>query len=182
MLFHVIERSALVFHEDHPVQVLEIAQTAAAILDVRLLHRGRIAEFGAARRLILHARGNVFVFAALDAFGDDGLLEFFEELFVSRYEARFDQGGFGLHVLVRDLNAFADRAHGMADFETKVPQRVQNAVHDLREMRQRLAEGDDLAGVQEHDIDVTVRIQFGAAVTAKGNQRQRRKLLLRLFG
>ena len=44
---------------------------------------------------------------------------------------------------------------------------------------QRLARGD-LAVVQKHEVNVAVRIQFRAAITADGDQRQRRKFLLRL--
>jgi len=37
-------RTRPVFEKCHPVQILEITQTAAAILDVRLLHRRRVSE------------------------------------------------------------------------------------------------------------------------------------------
>ncbi len=46
-------------------------------------------------------------------------------------------------------------------------------------MRQRFARRD-LAVVQKHEVNVAVRIQFRAAVTADGDERERRKLLLRL--
>ena len=48
-------------------------------------------------------------------------------------------------------------------------------------MRQRPAHRN-LAIVQKHEIDVAVRIQFPAAITANGHQREWRKLLLRLRG
>ena len=38
----------------------------------------------------------------------------------------------------------------------------------------------DLAVVQKHEVNVAVRVQFRAAITADGHQRQRREFLLRL--
>ena len=49
-------------------------------------------------------------------------------------------------------------------------------------MGQGFASRDHLAVVQEHEIDITVGIQFGPAVTPDCNQSQRRKFLLRLLG
>ena len=54
-----------------------------------------------------------------------------------------------------------------------------HAVNQFGEIRQRLADGD-LAVVQKHEVNVAVRIQFRAAITADGHERDRRKFLLRL--
>ena len=79
LLLQFPQRARAVFEERHPQQVLEIAQAAAAVLDVRLLHAGRIAVFGVPRRLVFQPRGDVFFLEPADAFGHDRFLEFFEK-------------------------------------------------------------------------------------------------------
>ena len=123
-------------------------------------------NFGAARGLVLQARGNVFLLVTLDAFGDERFFEAVEQASLAGDETRFDQRRLGLHVAVGDLHAIVDGAHGVADFEAEVPKRIQHAVDHFGEMRQRLGPGHDLAVVQEHEINVAVRIQLGAAVAA----------------
>ena len=80
------------------------------------------------------------------------------------------------------LHAIVNAAHRVADLQADVPQRIQHAVNQLGQMRQRLGSGHDLAVVQKHEVNVAVRIQFRAAVTADGHQREGRKFLLRLRG
>src|SRR6185503_5971216 len=71
---------------------------------------------------------------------------------------------------------------GMADLQTDIPQWIQNAIDDFCEVRQRFSARHNLAGMKEHDVDVALRIQFRAAITADGDQCQRWKLLLSLQG
>ena len=106
-------------------------------------------------------------------------LEFFEQRLVADNQPRLDERGFGLHVGVGHLHAIVNAAHRVADLQADVPQRIQHAVNQLGQIGQRLARRD-LAVVQKHEINVAVRIQFRAAITADGHQRQRRKFLLRL--
>ena len=166
----------------HPQQVLVIAQTAAAVLDVGFLHRCRVAELAPPHRLVLQPHRDVLVHVTLDALRQERLLKLPEQRFVARDQPGFDERGLGLHVAVGDLDAVVDAPDGMAHLEADVPERVENAVDDLGEMRQRLAAGHHLAVVQEHEIDVAVRIQFGAAVAADGDEGERREFLLRLGG
>ena len=49
-------------------------------------------------------------------------------------------------------------------------------------MRQRAGPGGDLPIVQEHEINVAVRVEFRPPITANGHQRQLRKFFLRLLG
>ncbi len=67
----------------------------------------------------------------------------------------------------------------VADLQADVPQRIQHAVNQLGQMRQRFAR-HHLAVVQKHEVNVAVRIQFRAAIAADGHQREGRKFLLRL--
>ena len=62
----VLERAGAVLEEGHPEQVLVVAQAAAAVLEVGLLHGGRVAELGAPRGLVVDAHGDVFRLMALD--------------------------------------------------------------------------------------------------------------------
>ena len=70
----------------------------------------------------------------------------------------------------------------MADFQADVPERVEQPIQDLGKIRQGLEAGGDLPVVQEHEIDVAARVQFGPAVAADGHQGYGRKLLLCLLG
>jgi hypothetical protein len=60
-----------VFEKSHPEQVLVIAQPAAAVLDIGLLHAGGIAVFGAACGLILQPGCIVSIFITANALGQD---------------------------------------------------------------------------------------------------------------
>ena len=75
-LFQIRERPRAVFEEGHPQEILIITQAAAAVLNIRLLHTGGIAELGAAAGLILQPRGDIFVLVPGHAFGDGGFLKF----------------------------------------------------------------------------------------------------------
>ncbi len=141
--------------------------------------RRRIAVFRAPRRLVFEAHGDVFFLEARDAFGHERLLEFFEKRLVADNQPRLDERRFGLHVRVRHLHAIVNAPHRVADFQADIPERIQNAVNQFGQMRQRLVRRD-LAVVQKHEVNVAVRIQFRAAVTADGHERERRKFLLRL--
>ena len=70
----------------------------------------------------------------------------------------------------------------MTDLQTDVPQGIQDAIDDFREVRERFAPGGNLAVVQEHKIDVAVRVQLCASITADRRDRQRRKFFSRLLG
>ena len=91
----------------------------------------------------------------------------------------FDERRFRLHVRVRHVHAIVDAPHRVSDLQADVPQRIQHAVNQPGQIRQRFARRD-LAVVQKHEVNVAVRVQLAAAVTADGHQRQRRKFLLRL--
>ena len=130
-----------------------------------------------ARRMAMYS-----CFVPDDTFADQGLLEPLEQLLVARDQPRLDQRGLGLHVAVGDLHAVLDAADRVADLEADVPQRVERAVNDAGQMRQRAGAGGDLPAVEEHEVNVAVRIEFRPAVTADGHQRQRRKLLAGLLG
>ena len=176
------QRARAVLEKRHPEKVLIIAQAAAAVFDVRLLHRGGVAELRAPRGLVLQPRRDVLVHMAGHAFGHDQFLQLLEQLFVAGEEPRLDQRGLGLHVGVGHLHRVVNAAHGMADFQADVPERIEQAVHHARELWQSPAARDHLAVVQKHEINVAVRIEFRAAVAADGDERERGEFLLGLRG
>ena len=79
-----------------------------------------------------------------------------------------------MHILVGDFYAIIQIAHGITDLQPDVPQRIQHAINQLRKKRLRLG-SVHLTIVQKHEINVAVRIQFRAAKTADGYQRNLRK-------
>ena len=178
LLLQFAQRARAVFEKRHPQQVLEIAQAAAAVFDVRLLHAGRVAELGAPRRLVFQPHRNVFVLETGDAFVDERFLEPGEQRLLADDEPRFDERRFRLHVRVRHIHAIVNAPHRVSDLQADVPQRIQHAVNQPGQIRQRFARRN-LAVVQKHEVNVAVRVQLAAAVTANRHQRQRRKFLLR---
>ena len=78
----ILQRPRPVFEESHPDQVLEIAQPAAAVLEIGLLHRGGVAKLGPPGGLVLKPRGDIFLPVIRDALGLQGLFEFPEQFFV----------------------------------------------------------------------------------------------------
>ena len=120
------------------------------------------------------------LFVSFNAFGQERALELLEQSRVADDQPRFDERSLRLHVGPGKLHAILEVPHRMPHLQPDVPQRIQDAVNDLRQIGWRLAVRRDLAGVQEHEINVAVRIEFRAAVTAQRHQCQRRKLLLAL--
>ncbi len=69
--------------------------------------------------------GDVFFLVADDAFADDGFLKFCKQFVVANDQPRLDERRFGLHVRVGHLHAVVKVAHGIADFQADVPERIQ---------------------------------------------------------
>ncbi|MCD6052262.1 MAG: hypothetical protein K0Q55_3680 [Verrucomicrobia bacterium] len=146
--------------ERHPHQVLEIAQATATILDVRLLHTGGVAVFGVTVLLVSETRGDVFVLVTFDALVLDDLLELVEQTGISGDETGLDERGLGLHVAVGDLHAIIQAAHRGTDLEADVVERVEQAAAagEGFEERMRFVPGHHATVMQEHDIDIAVRV------------------------
>ena len=184
---HLRQRACPILEERHPVQVLHVAQSSAAVLDVRLLHRRGIAELRAAFRLIDHARGDVLILEAIHALRDNRLLQLLEQLGVADHHARLEESRLALHALgvglrVRRVDALTNGSDGMSDLEAEIPQRHEDAIHQLGQRRQWLCPDHDLSVVQEHDVEITQWIQLAAAIAADRHQSDRGKFSLRLLG
>ena len=162
-----------------PQKVLVVAQAAAAVLDVRLLHIDGAPEFLVALRLVGHALGDVFVHMAGHAFRHKGGAELREKPRVPGDETRLEQCGFREHVAVGMLHRVGDGAGGVADFEAHVPQHVEDDLDDFAEPRvgplRRVR-------VEKHDVHIAERIQLAAPVAADGYEGERRQLARRGHG
>ena len=119
--FQILNQPQATFEVHHPAEILVITQTAAAVLDVWLLHGHRAAVFVAARRLIFDPLGNVFVDKRLHAFVVHLLLHPAKQTRLAGYQPGFDQSRFGLHILVGLLHAILHAPHGVPDLQAQIP-------------------------------------------------------------
>jgi len=78
---------------------------------------------------------------------------------------RLQDGGADRHVRLGLADTFIDRAGGVADLETEIPQAIQDRLGN------RLAPRGLLVGQQEQQIDVGARREQAAAVAAGGHDR-----------
>ena len=109
-----------------------------------------------------------------DALGLEPLLKLPEQRGVAGDEARLDQRRLGLHVVVGDVDRILNVAHRVADLQAEVVQCIDQAAGAGEFLEQRMREnaGDarHRAAVQQHDVDVTVRVEFRAPVAADGDE------------
>ena len=68
------------FETSHPKQILIIAQPAASVFQIRLLHVNAVAEFFVAGDLVLHPHLDVFALVAGYAFGTELLTKLLGEI------------------------------------------------------------------------------------------------------
>ena len=165
LLYQLFERMDLVLDLGQPHRRVQIAQAAFAFLDLRLEQVDRIAVLGVAFAAFLELGGEKLVLVAIEDVGDEQLVELGVELFVAAQEARVEDRGFLLQVIVGEPYAFLGRAHAVPDDQTRVPQRVQNYFGDNFSVRTALVV------VQEEQVDVGLRIELAAAVAAARDHR-----------
>lgn len=135
-----------------------IAEAAAAIFDIGFLEEGGVTELGAARDLVFDSGLDIILFLIDDAAGEDGGLEFFEEIEVSFDEAGLDEGGFGLEIGIGDFGAFGEIADGVADFEADIPERVEEAIAEGGHEGGGFSALDCGSVMKEHQIDVAMGV------------------------
>ena len=149
-----------------PGDQLEVAKPAGSLLDVGLQVVQRVAELGVALAgetgEIAHQDFAVGAEEARQTVGHSGV-----ERAVPGQEALVEDADVELDVLVVDLEAFGGRADGLADAQACVPELPQEG-GDGFPVRQRQAFG----GEQQQQVDIRVREQVAAAVSADGQQAQ----------
>src|SRR5690606_36459253 len=97
------------------------------------------------------------------------LLALGEELLVTGDVAGVDEGGLVLLVGLRLIDAFRDRAAGLADLEADVPEQVEDFLDEGGDLLRQLVRR---AGEEEEQVDVGGGVQGPAAVAAGGHERQ----------
>jgi hypothetical protein len=155
-----------VFETGHPEQVLVIAQAAAAILDIRLLHVDHVAVLGVPFGLVLDARHQVGLDVGLDALLLETGLELGIERLVAPQEARVEQRGFGHHLLVGLGDGFVEVARRFAGLHAAGGE---DAEHLLDEFHEAVGEFD-APRMQEREIEIAAGIQLAAAVAAHNDE------------
>src|SRR3954447_3201062 len=77
-------------------------------------------------------------------------------------QARAQECGRGVEIVVRDLERLALRAHAVPELQARVPDRVPDALGDGLDVPARAA--------QEHDVEVALGADLGSAVAADRDQ------------
>ncbi len=162
----------------HPQGVLEIAQSAYAVLDIRLLVENRVRELGPPVRLVLQPGQDVVLRRFARVKMAVGLLEGRVQRLRAGDEPRLEEGGLGLHVLAGLDEDLLDRAGGMAGLQAAVPQDVEDLPgHVFLAGRDHGRLG--LRRKKKHDVDVAPRGELRPAIPPERDQRDRRGRLVR---
>src|SRR5205814_9591297 len=83
---------------------------------------------------------------------------------------RLEHGRFREHVLVRLIDRFINRAGGVADLETDIPEQVKDLFDHLGRVRRNLSA---IFLVEKHDVDVAEWVELAASVTAECEEGER---------
>ena len=148
-----------------PEQRVQVAQAALAVLDVGLDQIARLAGAAVALLALGELGGDELRAGALDHRLVEARHQLVEQLLVAEQEARFQEGGADRHVRLGLADAFVDRARGVADLQSEIPQAIEDRLGD------RLAPRGLLVGQQEQQIDVGAGRQQAAAVAAGRHDR-----------
>ena len=149
-----------------PVERVQVAQAALALLQVRLDDIAAVAH----ALVPLFALDELFGGEGLCRAGDDFLAEPRRRLLVQRLvapdEARLQQGGANRQIGLGHPHHVIQRARRMADLQPEIPQDVEHRLDDL------LTPAGLLPRRQEQQVDVRIGRHLAAPVTADRNQRQ----------
>ena len=116
---------------------------------------------------VLAAQFEEGLLAFVDAFLGEAGLEIFKQLNVAADKARIHERGFVFLIEPCLLDAFGDRAAGVADLEAHVPEEIEDVLH---EVLQRLRQLVGCARQEEKDVDVRAWVEQAAAVAAGGDE------------
>ncbi len=144
---------------------MQVTQPAFAVLDVGLDQVARLAAAAMTLFALHKLGGDEFGGAALHDLPVEPRHHLVEQGTVAEQKPRLQEGSADRHVRLRLADALVDRPRRMADFESHVPQAVEDDLGDL------LAPGGLLVGKQEQKIDVRARRHQAAAVAAGRHDR-----------
>ena len=103
----------------------------------------------------------------IEAFFSETLLELLEKLGIPSDETGIDQGGFRELIFGGLSDALGDRAAGVTDFESYVPEEIENFLEQLLE---RFREFGGSSGEKKKQIDIGTRIEGPATISAGGDE------------
>jgi hypothetical protein len=146
----------------HPVQRLQVAQAAAAFLDVRLHQEGAFAEAAMAFMAFGLLGGDEAARAAGAPRLVERLLERFEQGRIAGDQPRIDQAGADGQVVFGIGQAMRDAARGVAHLQAEIPHEIQ---HELDHAQR---DGIGFVGRQEQQVDIAERREHGPAIAAGG--------------
>ena len=145
-----------------PVQRLQVAQPAAAFLDIGLDDKRAVAIAAVPHRALGLLGGDVFGRARFLAGGAEAAVKLAEQGLVAGQEARVEQRRADRRVLGALHQAIPDRPRRMADLQAEVPQEIQHVFDDAQRLGWRVLFG------QEQQVDIAERRQHAAAIAAGG--------------
>ena len=94
-------------------------------------------------------------------------MKIFKQLIIAADESRVHERGFVFLIEPCLLDAFGNRAAGMTDFETHVPEQIENVLHKILQRFGQLVGG---AGQEKKNVDVRAWVEQAAAVTTCGDE------------
>jgi len=162
----------LVARSGDPEGGLQIAQSAFALLQVRLEQPDRAAVAPPPLAELLQLVGDELLHLARLELRQRGSLQRLEELRVAGDQARVEQRRANGVVLARRLQAAFQRARGEARLEAGIPERAVELLGDL--LRSIVL----FFGEQREQVDVRARRQLAPAIAARRDESQRRPSLL----
>ena len=149
-----------------PVQRLQVAQAALAVLDVGLDDIAAVTHALVPIVALGQLLGDELRLAARHDVFPEPALGLIVQVLVAPQIAPFEQRSADRQVALGHAHHFVERTARMADLEAEVPQVIEHRLDHL------FAPGGGLAGGNEGNIDVRMRRHLAAAVTADRDQRE----------
>ena len=139
------------FKERHPKQVLIVPESATTILQIRLLQVDAVAEFGVACLLVAHSHCDVLPLMTFNTLGSELLAEGVRQFAITTNQTRFQHRRLRHHVGIGRGDGFFDRSGRVPNFESNVPKKIQDLLHDLAGRARDVA---SLLPMEEHYVHV----------------------------
>ena len=133
-----------------PIERVEVAQAALAVLDVGFDDVAAVAHPAMALVALGELGGDIIARSAGDYFGPKAAKGLFEQFLVAPQPAALEQRGAGGRILLRRGNQFVGRSDRLADLQFQVPQYVEQRLDHLIAPR-RSAPRDEA-----HEVEIAV--------------------------
>ena len=157
-----------------PVQRLQVAQTAAALLHIRFHHERRVAIAPVPRVALGLLGGNELANPRLGTGAAEGEPEFLEHQHIAGNMPRVEQRRPHRDVAARLAQAILDRARGVPHLQPEIPQDIEHELH------RRLRVLGRIPRRQKQQVDIAERRQHPAPIAASPRQAEPPNLATRL--